>query len=315
MTAMTPDVTVLGAGIAGVAAARRLVELGHSVRTIDKRHVVGGRMGSRPSGDARFDHGAQFFTTRSPDFTRVVEQAVNAGAVVEWSDGFDDPPDGFPRWRGATAMSDLVAWMAADAGLDIELGSEVTDLRSLRSRSHLLTAPVPQSLAVLSFSRLLPPPDLHHDLAAVTYKPTITVMLHLDRAPDGFAHHGGAQYNDHPTLAFVTDNQRKGISTEPAVTVHLSNELSGELWDAPTGDLLARATELVADHLGPASVTHHQVRRWRYAGPVEARPERAVLWGTDPMIALAGEAFGGPKVEGAFLSGVAAAEAIHSALG
>ncbi|MDG2114018.1 MAG: FAD-dependent oxidoreductase, partial [Actinomycetota bacterium] len=259
--------------------------------------------------------GAQFFTTRSAEFASLVELAVAAGVVVEWNDGFDDPPDGYSRWRGTEAMTDLVEWMAADAGLDLELGLEVTDLRSLSSRSHLLTAPVPQSLAVLSFSRLLPPPQLHHELAAVSYKPTITLMLHLDREPSGFPDHGGAQYNDHPTLAFVTDNRRKGITGEQAVTVHLSNELSAELWDASDDALLIRALDLVAHHLDGAGVTDCTVRRWRYAGPVEAHPERTVVWGTDPLIALSGEAFGGPKVEGAFLSGLAAAEAIHSALG
>jgi predicted NAD/FAD-dependent oxidoreductase len=53
-----------------------------------------------------------------------------------------------------------------------------------------------------------------------------------------------------------------------------------------------------------------QIQRWRYAGPVECWPEPTVVWGSDPVIALAGEAFAGPKVEGAFLSGRAAAEAV-----
>ena len=53
-----------------------------------------------------------------------------------------------------------------------------------------------------------------------------------------------------------------------------------------------------------------QIQRWRYAGPVECWPDATVTWGFDPVIALAGEAFAGPKVEGAFLSGRAAADAV-----
>ncbi len=53
---------------------------------------------------------------------------------------------------------------------------------------------------------------------------------------------------------------------------------------------------------------------YRYAGPVDVWPEPTVCWGDEPVIALAGEAFAGPKVEGAYLSGIAAADAVHHAL-
>lgn len=312
--AESPEITVVGAGIAGVAAARRLVALGHGVRVIEKSRGVGGRMASQRRGDATFDHGAQFFTTRSPEFTAVVESAVTAGAVKAWTHGFDDPPDGYPRWTGTTTMTDLVKWLAAEADLDIDLECLAVDLRTLGSRAHVLTAPVPQSLAVLSFSGLLPEPSLHIGLANIAYKPTISVLLQLAESPDGLPDHGGVQYADHPRLAFVTDNQRKGVSDTPAVTVHLSNELSAELWESPETDLVATALDLAADHVRGVTVTGHQVHRWRYAGPVDVWPEPTVCWGSDPVIALAGEAFAGPKVEGAYLSGVAAADAVHAAL-
>jgi renalase len=309
-----PEVTVVGAGIAGIAAACRLTEHGRRVLVVEKSSSVGGRMASRRSGSATFDHGAQFFTTRSETFTSVVERAVDAGVVKAWTHGFDDPPDGFPRWSGTTAMTDLVRWLAESAGIDVELGREIVDLRALRSRAHVLTAPVPQSLAVLSFSRLLPAPPLHVELAAIAYKPTVSVLVELAQSPPGLPPHGGAQYADHPELAFVTDNRRKGISDEPAVTIHLSNELSRDLWNSPDDLVAATALELTAEHLAGATVLGHQVHRWRYAGPVDVWPEPTVCWGDEPVIALAGEAFAGPKVEGAYLSGIAAADAVHHAL-
>ncbi|MSO32728.1 MAG: FAD-dependent oxidoreductase, partial [Ilumatobacteraceae bacterium] len=60
-------VVVVGAGIAGLTAARALSHAGHSVIVLDKGRSVGGRMATRRIGDATVDHGAQFFTVRSDD--------------------------------------------------------------------------------------------------------------------------------------------------------------------------------------------------------------------------------------------------------
>lgn len=304
------DVVVVGAGIAGVSCARALIAAGHTVQVIDKSRGVGGRMATRRIGEATFDHGAQFFTVRSPEFTATVDAAIADGAVAVWSNGFGESPDGYPRYRGADGMTGLVKWMAQ--GIDIELGATVVDLAERPASAYVLTAPVPQSLAVLSFSRLLPEPPLAIDLARIAYKPTISVMAALAAPPSIGPDHGGQQFVDDEALAFISDNQTKGVSSAPAVTIHLSNELSGKRWDASDDDVLAETLQLAEPYIGVVEVLDHQIQRWRYAGPVEVWPEPAVVWGTDPIVALAGEAFAGPKVEGAFRSGLAAAEAISA---
>ena len=318
-------VLVIGAGIAGLSAARRLLDAGvdrADIRVVDKGRGLGGRMASRrletTAGTARFDHGAQFFTTRSEAFTATVNAAVAAGAVVEWTRGFGPEADGYPRWRGSEGMTSLCKWMAADAGLRPELGRRIDDLGDELAANPvdaaILTAPVPQALATLAFCGLLPEPELATRLAEVHYKPTIAVLLAPAVDPTGLAPHGGAQYLDHPDLAFVTDNRAKGISAVPSVTIHLSNPLSAVMWDRTDDEIVERAVAAAADVLGAAAdldtLAAVQVQRWRYAGPVEVWPEPTVVWGTEPRLALAGEAFAGPKVEGAFLSGRAAADAL-----
>ncbi|MEM9465516.1 MAG: FAD-dependent oxidoreductase [Actinomycetota bacterium] len=318
-------VLVIGAGIAGVSAARRLLDVGvdrDDVRIVDKGRGVGGRMASRrvdtPAGTARFDHGAQFFTTRSDAFTETVSAAVDAGAVLEWTRGFGPAADGYPRWRGVDGMTSLCKWMADDAGLRPTLGHRILDLgdelATHPADAVIHTAPVPQALATFAYCGLLPEPGLAQRLAAIRYKPTIAVLVAPSSDPTGLAPHGGAQYVDHPDLAFVTDNRAKGISSVPAVTVHLSNELSAAMWEDSDDAVVARALTAAADVLGeaadPVRAVAVQVQRWRYAGPVEVWPDPTVVWGSAPRIALAGEAFAGPKVEGAFLSGRAAADAV-----
>lgn len=314
-------VIVVGAGLSGLACARRLGELRPEldVQVVDKGRGVGGRMATRRMGDARFDHGAQFFTTRSNDFSALIADAVAAGAVVEWTRGFEADPDGYPRWCGAQGMTSLAKWMVSSADLDVDLGTTMVDLREHPAAAYVVTAPIPQAMAILSFSHMLPPPPTAAELAALEYKPTIAVMVKLAGSPQGFADHGGVQLADHPSLGFIADNERKGVSPVPAVTIHLSNALSGELWVEPDEVVVARALAETAAFVELGELLETQVQRWRYAGPVECHPERTVSWtagpaGSGPLVAMAGEMFGGPKVEGAYLSGCAAAVSVAAAL-
>jgi len=305
------DVVVVGAGIAGISAARVMHSAGLSVQVVEVTSGPGGRMASVEIGGATFDHGAQFFTTRGPEFTSIVDSAVAAGAVKKWCDGFDDPPDGFPRYRGSESMADLVRWMAT--GIDVRYDTEVLNLRDFPADGYVISAPVGEGLALVESSGIAIAPDLVADLGSLGYKPTIAVLLLLDIVPE-MAPHGGKQYEPGEDLAFVTDNQRKGISSVPAVTLHLSNELSGQMWSSADDVIVQAALRLVAESLDEHSVIGSRVHRWSAAGPVRVHPERTVVFGENPVVALAGEIFGGPKVEGAFLSGLAAGAAMTTRL-
>ncbi len=108
-----PDgrVLIIGAGIAGLAAAGRLTEAGRRVLIVDKGRSVGGRLATRRFGGALLDHGAQFFTTRSEAFTEAVAEWVDAGVVSEWCRGFGHD-DGFPRYRAEGGMNRLAKHLA-----------------------------------------------------------------------------------------------------------------------------------------------------------------------------------------------------------
>ena len=62
------NTAVIGAGMAGITAARTLLKAGHRVTIFEKSHGAGGRMASRNTPYGSFDHGTQYFTVRNPDF-------------------------------------------------------------------------------------------------------------------------------------------------------------------------------------------------------------------------------------------------------
>lgn len=323
------DVAVVGAGLAGLVAARRLQAAGARVVLADKGRRPGGRCATRPLHGATCDSGAQFFTVRSDAFTTLVDDWREEGVPVRvWGHGWahgrhvDDGPegaregeDGHPRHAVTGGMNVLAAHLARE--LDVRSSQRVLRLDGLASGWHvtagdvgtgapweleadrvLCTTPLPQALALVDRAGIPVAATLR---ARSGYEPTLALLLALD-APPGLPAPGGVQLEEGP-VSWLGDNQAKGASATPALTVHAASTFSRERFDdaAASADLLAA----VRPWLGGARVRGAELFRWRYAQPSAPVDEGAVDLG-DGLI-LAGDAHAGSKVEGAVRSGLAAA--------
>ena len=76
----TADVAVIGGGLSGLTAARRLTEAGRRVILLEARDRVGGRTYHGPIGTRRFDLGAQFV---GPTQDRVRALAAEFGLALK----------------------------------------------------------------------------------------------------------------------------------------------------------------------------------------------------------------------------------------
>lgn len=325
-------VLIVGAGLAGLSAAEHLRRLDggnhRPITIVDKGRSVGGRLATRRIGRATLDHGAQFFTVRSDHLGQTVAGWRAAGIVEEWCQGFGEV-DGYPRYRANGGMNTLAKHLRQSLeadGVTIVTGQRVAALiadgegwtatydgatrEPDEAGAVVATPPVPQTLELLAAGAVPVPVQHRLQLEGFTYHRVLALLTVLDR-PSGLPGPGALQQPADPTFSFVADNQAKGISPEPAVTFHTAHTLSAELWDLDDAEIAARLLEPARALVAPATITSHQVKRWRYSGPVTPHPLPCLVLTERPgPLILAGDGFGTSRFEGAFLSGVAAAEAL-----
>jgi renalase len=323
-TVETKSCVVVGAGISGLLAASELRAAGWRAVVLDSRQKLGGRMATRRVGGGTFDDGAQFFTVRSQRFERLVEEWLEASIVREWTRGFADAEgtpneDGHPRYRGSEGMSSIPEHLARN--LDVRTGERVVEVKvrdgawkartesgtRVSGASLLLTAPVPQSLALLRSGGFALPEGARRALANISYAPCLTLLALLD-GPTGVPEPGGVQIKGEP-LDWLSDNQRKGISEAPGVTIQAGPVWSREHFETPEAEVTRSLLAFARERLElSSSAAETSLTRWRYSWVTQSYPEPCLVASEEPPLLFAGDAFGEAKVEGAALSGLAAAD-------
>lgn len=341
-------ITVIGAGLAGLAAASLLAESGLDPIVLDKGRGPGGRGSTRREGlgshSLSFDHGAQYFTVRDPEFESFLAQLPVAVDMVgeareplvrEWTapvvalerGTIKGRSENTRRYVFSPGMNSLAKLLASELRCRFETrvarcvrASERWEIYDeserllVSSDALVLTAPAPQAIELL-------PEDapLRERLATVRYAPSWSVIAHFPiRLEQSF---GGAFVDGSP-LSWVANNdskpgrERLDVAGESWVLLGTPEWSYAHLEDAPEAviDVLLGA---FAEAIGRPIPEPELVRahRWRYALPTTVVGSPC-LWDADWQLGYAGDGCpSGARVEGAFVSGRALARRIRRTLG
>ena len=175
----------------------------------------------------------------------------------------------------------------------------------------IMTAPAPETLKLVNKVPHFPQTCLEA-LKSIQYAPTLSVQVEL-LGPSLMKPPGGLQ-TPFPSIHFLCDNQLKGISNHPTVTVHADPKYSQENYEKPDEDICADLVSRCSSLIPQDQIRVVRLKRWKYAIPTTFHPERCLVSSVPCPIAFAGDSFLHARVEGAYLSGRAAASALSPLL-
>ena len=318
-------VAIVGSGLAGLVAARQLLESGVETTLFEKSRGPGGRMAAKRLPDpasGSVDIGAQYFTVRNPAFRQFLDQYADEACWAEWQGRFRYQNDEGEwqdlrpahRYVGVPRMSAITRTISQ--GLDVRAGVRIatlqrddrdlwqlTDTEGSRYGDYdavVLTPPPAQTVDLLTDSGLS---DVADDLSIrISHMQACwTVVVHFPRGA-GAGVEGLMPRS--PILDWAANNSSKpGRKDE------------GEWWVLHGAPVWSDANidmdpdqvrgQLLEEFLRCSGVTGQPddflVHRWLYAKP-RASTAPGHLWFGDRNIALAGDWLDGGRVEGAFNS-------------
>lgn len=324
----SPTVAVIGAGLAGLSCATALQQAGLAAQLFDKSRGPGGRMSTRRGEDWACDHGAQYFTARDERFRAELARWLEAGVAAPWAPrlqvrgglGGHHPDAGIQRWVGVPQMTAPARWLAAK--LPLSLASTVTALRrdgegrwQLQTAEQgwldrsfgavLLALPAPQAAVLVQAHA----PALEDLCARARMRGCWALMLQY---AEPLALPFDAAFVNHGPLRWIARNSAKpGRGGAETWLLHAEAEWSQAHLEHPPAQVAARMLQAFAEHGGPAP-QRWTAHRWRYADSAPAL-QVGGAWQAESGIGLCGDWLHGGKVEGAWLSGLALAQALlHS---
>jgi len=314
------SIAIIGAGIAGITLARALAPSA-DVTIFEKSRGLGGRMANRRREGFAFDHGAQYFTARSPIFRSVTEKAIEAGHAGIWANAVPTltanglvpdsrPPE--PRYIGLPGMSGFANGLAE--GLQIRKEATVVALKRAEDGWSLTdgegqdlgrfdlvisTAPAPQTI------RLLPEAFSGREaLSSVRMSGCFTLMIGLDEPLD--LDFDAARIDDAILSWIAIEGSKPGRGEKTALTIHSRNDWAEANLerdrDEVKSEMLASLKRLLG--LDFSNAAWLDLHRWRYAS-VEEPADQPFLFDEALGLGACGDWCLGNRVEAAVESATA----------
>ncbi len=313
---MQKKVLVIGSGIAGISASLKLKTYGVDSIIIDKGRFIGGRISSREIKDTNdtnyFFHGAQFFTAKTKNFKKIVEQGIKNDFIKEF--GNFHPP----RFRGHKNMREFLTKLTVN--LNIQQNKKIICIKPGQKGINVLnenikawqnfdavisTIPSPQNFSLMENF-----PELRKTLDTSSYDSCIALMFSFDETPINIPIYFDF-YKKKGILSWMACGSNLNLWTAHTKGSYANKNLNQNK-DQLKKEILLAIQKALSKFQNISEINFHSLHIWKYAKVKKISNGIQI----DPVfpIALAGDFMEGPNVESAFISGEKAADLIFNRL-
>ena len=336
-------VAIIGAGLAGLSCAKELLRRGYRVHVFEKCEFVSGRMAriqQQPTEGKEplwFDHGAQYFTARSAEYSQQVCEWEEQQVVQEWRGPFVSLTDGIcgpaigddVRYVGIPGMDALCVNLAqqcfetGNRNATLTLCANVLPLQRMEkdwqvrhknpqtgaiTKEETLFDAVVLAIPSALIGAILPADSpLIKQTQPFKMGPCLAVLLAFEKSLS--LPYGGAFVQDSP-LRWISNNssmpQREELPER--WILHPSSEWSAEHWNDCDENILEQvctAFEKATANRLPES-RFQVLYRWEDALPLQPASQ-GYFSDAKQRVIIAGDWCTDARVEGAYVSGLKAA--------
>ena len=309
------DFCVLGSGVAGSTIAN-LLSKKYSVHIFDKARGPGGRSSTkRFKKNLNFDHGVQYISPKSKEFTRLIQKLSKKKVMKTWGGNHLD----FtfkkkllaPKYIGLKANNALTKYYLK--GINLSFASHITkieykkkiweirlsDNTKYQFKALILTCPFPQ-LKKLAKKYL----EKKISNLKVAMQPNITVMLALKNQKKISI--SSIKFDDDILTWVAYENSKKRFKSNLDLwTIQASLKWSKKTINKYKKDktiinqLITKFIHLTG--LEKSKIIYKKIHGWKYSYNYQKTPLLS-NWNKKYQLGICGDWFNGPKVEDAWLS-------------
>lgn len=281
---MSETVAIIGAGVAGLTAARILSHRGARIAVFEKSRGIGGRLSTRRTDFGGIDHGTPYIETTEPKFQALLTGLNNLGSLTHWEPNGKNSKE---IWHvGMPGMSSLLKPLAEQtrihfqtevkgiapsldengkAGVDIafEVTQEGAEERQV-AVSHfdrvILAIPAPQAAKLTAQSD-----PLFKATQNCVMAPCWTGLFAFDEPIDALQALCLNHQDD--AIAWLGHNGSKPDRTAGTYVMHMSEAFSTTHLETDRGDMAKTLCAKLEEIAGKAlpSPLYAKAHRWRYA--------------------------------------------------
>lgn len=330
------DVIIIGAGLSGLVCAQQLRQSGVDVTIIEKSAGVGGRMATRRMQGTWVDHGAQYISVRSDGFGRFIHRLQEKGIVQLWTRNFYSlTPEGlkppiademYPRYCCPQGMTAIAKYLATDQKIihntrivavavkDQKWHLTTDNEQEIVASALISTVPAPQFLPLFE-AVLTPVPSFLKTVRSIKFTPSVTIMAGYAASHTVPKEWQAIQCIDDPVLSWIglDSSKHPEQSNQPVFVFQSTAEFACQSLEETDLEHMAKPLLIQAGKYLESWLSNPewwQVHRWRYAFAEEALGVACLTTEIPLPLICAGDWCAGSNVEGAYHSGLAAADSM-----